>query len=121
MDSVWPNGELYFDEDEAFKKALGTKEYKNWWLLMPSVASKAMGYVRQFGMATNDVVDKKTKLMGGVFVVLNGEVVYTHRETTSFDNGDAREILAAVLQKDVKDLPALNATPKEEEIVCTRK
>lgn len=76
--------------------------------------------MRKGGYAFDDVSDKKTQTMGGTFVVRGGEVVYTHLETSSFDNGDARELLAAVLQKDVKDLPALAATPVEAE-VCERK
>ena len=51
------------------------------------------------------------------FVVVNGKVVYTHHETKEFDNGNAREILAAVLGKDVADIPQ---TPEQEDIVCTR-
>ena len=51
------------------------------------------------------------------FVVVNGKVVYTHHETKEFDNGNAREILAAVLGKDVADVPQ---TPEQEDIVCTR-
>ena len=29
-------------------------------------------------------------------VIKNGEVVYAHRETTTFDNGSAKELLDAV-------------------------
>ena len=51
------------------------------------------------------------------FVVVNGNVVYTHHETKEFDNGNAREMLAAVLGKDVTHMPQ---TPEQEDIVCTR-
>jgi hypothetical protein len=43
--------------------------------------------------------------------------VYSFKETAAFHNGDARELLAAVLGKDVKDiaeLPKLE-TPKQAE------
>ena len=143
LDAVWPNGELFIDEQEAFKKAFGAVQYSNWWLLKPSVLSKARSYFKLFGTNTVDTFDTKTQMLGGVrallsrpcppvghmptlflppcvcqtFVVVNGNVVYTHHETKEFDNGNAREMLAAVLGKDVTHMPQ---TPEQEDIVCTR-
>jgi len=121
IDSVWTGGDLYIDEEEAFKKALGGGDtYRTWWLLRPSVIRAALGYVRNFGQSADDIKDKKTQMMGGAFVVKGGEVVYAHKETTTFDNGSAKEMLAAVLGKDVKDLDALT-TPDTYNAVCDMK
>jgi len=116
LDAVWPNGELYIDEAEAFKYALGGEKYKYWWLLRPSVIAKIVSFVRSYGTFTGDTTDKKTQMLGGTFVVKGGEVVFMHRETATFDNGDAREILAAVLGKDVADVPQ---TPVQEAVTCS--
>lgn len=117
LDNVWPGGALYIDEEESVKKALGGTPYKMWWLLKPSVLRVASSFAKRFGFASDDLTDKKTQLTGGVFVVKKGEVAFVHRETSTFDNGDAREILAAALGKDIKDVAA---TPKTYEEVCTR-
>ena len=122
IDAVWPNGELYIEEEEIFKKALGGGPYKNRWLLKPSVLKDAARFFKSYGMSTADVLDKKTQTLGGTFVVLDGEVVFSHQETTTFDNGDARELLAAVLKKDVADVPAVPTTPQQaDEAACERK
>uniref|UniRef100_A0A7S0P590 Peroxiredoxin-like 2 activated in M-CSF stimulated monocytes n=1 Tax=Calcidiscus leptoporus TaxID=127549 RepID=A0A7S0P590_9EUKA len=106
--AVWTDGDLYIDEEESFKKALGGRNVSVWRALQPSAIARAIriistGNVRQ---STADVTNKKTKLLGGTFVVKDGQVVFTHYETPNFDNGEAREILAAVLGKKVADLPA---------------
>lgn len=119
IDKVWPGGELYFDDEEAFKKALGQTTYRTWWLLRPSVMRNIVSFAGSFGSSQADVTDKKTQLLGGTFVVKNGEVVYTHRETSTFDNGNARELLAAVLGKPGSELKNLPTTPAQGE-VCTR-
>lgn len=117
IDTVWKDGDIYIDEAEAFKLAIGGGEkYKNFWLLKPSVLL-SLRKVLTHGSSTADVTDKKTQLLGGTFVVKDGEVVYSFKETAAFHNGDARELLAAVLGKDVKDiaeLPKLE-TPKQAE------
>jgi len=120
LDAVWPTGDLYIDEEEAFKTELGGVKYRMWWLLRPSVVSKAVSYVSRFGSGQDDISDKKTQLTGGALVIKNGEVVYTHKETTSFDNGDAREMLAAVLGKTVGELTIPETTPAQYDAVCTR-
>ena len=97
IDAVWPSGQVYIDEDEAFKKALGGVAYRSWWLMKPSVLRSLIGNVRNFGQFSGDVTDSKTQLLGGTFVVKGGAVVYVHQETASFDNGDAKEMLAAAL------------------------
>ena len=121
VDAVWPNGELYIDEEEAFKKALGGGNYKMWWLLKPSVVRNMIAFVKSFGQSAVDVTDKKTQMMGGAFVVKGGEVVYTHRENAQFDNGDAKLMLAACLGKDadIERLRPAAATPAQVDVVCT--
>lgn len=124
VEKVWPTGELYFDDEEAFKKALGGPAYRTWWLLKPSVLRNILAYAGSFGSSTADVTDKKTQLLGGTFVVRDGEVVFSHKETSSFDSGDARALLAAVLGKPIGDLASVvdlasKATPATGD-VCTR-
>lgn len=126
IDAVWPEGDLYIDPSEEFKKALGGDTYRTWWLLRPSVMRSILSYARSFGSSTADVTDKKTQLLGGIFVVKNRQVVYAHQETATFDNGDAKAVLAAVLGKDVGELRGANDTPKQSEVcsadqdVCAR-
>lgn len=120
IDAVWKNGELYVDEREAFKYALGTSEVRSWWVLKPSVLRHVLSYSASYGTANTDIKDPKTRLLGGTFVVRNGEVVHVHRETASFDNGDASEVLAAVLgQKPLADKSAHHSetlsTPSQSE------
>ena len=71
---------------------------------------------------TSDVTDVKTQTLGGTIVVKDGKVVYAHQETKSFDNGDAKETLAAVLGKSVAELGdlSISATPAQVDEVCTR-
>ena len=122
VDSVWPNGELYIDEEEAFKKALGGGAYSTWWLLKPSVLRNMLSFVKSFGQNTIDSTHPKGNLLGGTFVVKGGEVVYVHKETSTFDNGDAKVLLAAALGKDVKELKDVGfATPRQADAVCDAK
>mmetsp|Transcript_16765 Transcript_16765/g.36311 ORF Transcript_16765/g.36311 Transcript_16765/m.36311 type:complete len:136 (-) Transcript_16765:344-751(-) len=105
ISAVWPEGEVYIDSDETFKKALGTQKPSLWRALLPSAIRRALTFVKTTGQNTADISDKKTQLLGGTFVVKNGEVVFTHYETPNFENGDARELLAAVLGKSVEVCP----------------
>jgi len=91
-------------------------KYKLWWLLLPSALFNMAGYVKRVGSGTSDVTDKATQILGGTFVVKDGKVVYTHKETSSFDNGDAKELLAAVLGKQVSEL-SVTFTPEQYEAV----
>jgi len=124
IDAVWPGGEVWVDEEEAFKKAIhggSGASVRNMWLLKPWVLKNVVSYARSFGSSTDDVSDAKTKLLGGTFVVKNGEVVYTHRETSSFDNGDARAVLAAALGTTVAGLAVKLPPPTPSEAaVCSR-
>ena len=118
-EAVWTDGELYFDDQEAFKKALGGTTYRTWWLLKPWVMQAALAYAKRFGAGTDDVTHKKTQMLGGTFVVKAGEVVYTHHETSTFDNGSAKAVLAAVLGKSVDELPdTLPETPPTSEALA---
>ena len=120
IDAVWPNGELWVDDSEEIKKSLGGPKYQSWWLLKPSVLKNLVKYARAGGSAMDDISHKNTQTLGGTFVVVGGEVVYSHRETSSFDNGDAKLLLAAALRKDVADLTDIS-TPAQEAAVCVRK
>ena len=104
LDAAWPKGELWVDENEAFKFALGGQSIRLWWLLKPSVLRHLFDYAGRFGSGQKDTTDQKTQLLGGTFVVKDGEVTYVHRETTTFDNGDARDVLAAVLGKPIDQM-----------------
>jgi hypothetical protein len=121
IDAVWPGGELYTDEAEAFKDALGGKPYKTWWLLKPWVAKDVLSFTKRFGQSSSDVLDKKTQKLGGTIVFKEGKVVHVHRETATFDNGSAKELLAAVLGKPVSELGDITVTPSKEEEVCSIK
>lgn len=104
--AVWKDGDLYIDDEQSFKKALGERSVSVWRALLPSAIARALRILRTgVGQSTADVSDSKTKLLGGTFVVKGGQVVFTHYETANFDNGEAREVLAAVLGKKAADLP----------------
>ena len=123
VDAVWPNGNIYVDEEEVFKKAIHGGEgvkYKNWWLLRPSVLKNIISYAKNFGTSTADTMDAKTQLLGGTFIVRDNKVIYAHKETTSFDNGSAKEMLAAVLGKSASEIDVAT-TPSQVEEVCNRK
>lgn len=111
IDAVWPGGDVYIDEAEAFKLALGSATYRTWWLLRPAVVKDILSFSRRFGFSSADVSDKKTQLLGGTLVIKNGEVVYTHRETTTFDNGSVDSLLAAVKS-------ACSSTPSQREAIA---
>ena len=91
--------QVFVDDEEVFKKALGGKALSTWWILKPWVIKDVLSFAKKFGSFTGDVTDKKTQMLGGTMVIKNGEVIYVHRETSSFDNGDANDLLAAVLGK----------------------
>ena len=114
---VWPDGDLYIDDAEVMKKALhgggdGTP-YKLSWMAKPSVLWAMFKLpVKATGQSTADVTHEKTKLLGGSFVVKDGNVVYIHRETSSFDNGSAKELLAAVLGKSTAEAVTPRVDPQ---------
>ena len=67
IEAVWQGGELFVDEDEAFKKALGGLPYKNRWLFKPSVLAR-LGSVVGNGRDFSDLNDK-SQMLGGTMVV----------------------------------------------------
>ena len=69
MEQVWKGGELYVDDAEKVKHALGGRAYKNYWLLRPSVMRHLLGYVGRFGSGTSDLLHEKTNLLGGTLVL----------------------------------------------------
>jgi len=65
---VWPGQELYIDDADTVRTALGGGNYSNWWLLKPSVLGKIMcGSLPKDG-GFGDLNDKSNKL-GGELVV----------------------------------------------------
>jgi len=118
-DSVWKGGDIYIDEDEGTKRALGGKEYKNWWLLRPSVLLNIVAYVRKFGTFTGDAQSPKAQMLGGTVVIKDGEVVHVHRETSNFYNGDAKVLLNAVMGRTLTE--GVSPTPYTSSLVCDRK
>ena len=79
------------------KKALGGRAYKNYWLLRPSVVRHLVSYASRFGAGTSDMLHEKTNLLGGTLVLSKeGKVVHEFRETSSFYQGEASDLLAAV-------------------------
>ena len=56
-----------------------------------------MSYASRFGAGTSDVLHEKTNLLGGTLVLSKeGKVVHEFRETSSFYQGEAADLLAAV-------------------------
>mmetsp|Transcript_86 Transcript_86/g.191 ORF Transcript_86/g.191 Transcript_86/m.191 type:complete len:139 (+) Transcript_86:265-681(+) len=97
MEDVWKGGELFVDDQDKVKQALGGRQYKNYWLLRPSVVRHLVSYVSRFGSGQSDLLHDKTKLLGGTLVFSEqGEIVYEFLETTSFYQGSAADLLEAV-------------------------
>lgn len=115
IDAVWKGGEIFTDEEEAVKRALGGTLYKKRWLLLPSVLKNAVSFAGRFGMETADVSDEKTQMLGGTIVIKDGVVVYTYHETKSFDNGDAKVLLAAVRGTCDNTAPTAPETPLQSQ------
>ena len=69
MEEVWKGGELFIEEAETIKQALGGGAVKNYWLLRPSVLRHLASNVGRFGSGTSDVLHEKTKLLGGTLVL----------------------------------------------------
>ena len=110
LDAVWKGGELYIDDDEIFKRALGGEKYKNRWLLKPSVLKNLVGYTKANGQATNDLSSEKTQMLGGTMVFsAKGELLHEYHESSSFDNGSGQALLEVVQGK----TPATTPTQAE--------
>ena len=105
VEAVWKEGELFVDEEEVFKRALGGEKYKNWWILKPWVLSQMRSLARSGGAEFNDVSHEKTQLLGGTLIIKGGNVIHEYHETRSFDNGNARDLLNAVLGKSTPATP----------------
>lgn len=90
--AAWQEDDLYIDEENILKKALGGRMYSNWWLLKPSVIA-AIIRARVLGSSTNDI-NEKTSMLGGTIVVRDSEVIFHHAEDSSFGYADPETILA---------------------------
>ena len=96
--AVWPGGEDYVGEAEAFKRMIhgaGGGKYKGWWLLRPSVIRHVVRYGTRFGHNEADISEKGNQMLGGTAIVEGGRVTYSFKETAKFDNGSAADILEA--------------------------
>eukprot|EP00900_Chrysochromulina_parva_P002097 jgi/Chrpa1/11889/Chrysochromulina_OHIO_Genome00006106-RA len=71
---------------------------------------------RQVGAYNGDVSDKKTQVLGGTMVIKNGKAIYVHKETASFNSGDANDLLFAALGGNSAPTPA--PTLIASEVVC---
>jgi len=125
IEAAWKGGDVFVDEAEAFKKAVhggSGRSYSTWWLLKPWVIKDVLSFAKRFGSYTGDVTDSKTQILGGTMVIKpSGEVIYLHKETSSFDNGDAKDLLAAVLGRPLSDADVVwKPTPSATEAVCTK-
>lgn len=112
--SAWPDGELLIDEEETLKKALGGQQYKNSWLLKPSVILRIAG-VRKFGSAMDDLNDK-SNMLGGVIVVGKEGVLYAEAESSSFSYPAADDVLAALRASPSRAPTSCEATPAQAEV-----
>lgn len=116
---VWKGGELYIDEQEQFKKAIHggtTVSAISMALLNPWLLRTMLSLGRQVGAYNGDVSDKKTQVLGGTMVIKNGKAIYVHKETASFNSGDANDLLFAALGGNSAPTPA--PTLIASEVVC---
>ena len=104
IEAVWQGGELFVDEDEAFKKALGGLPYKNRWLFKPSVLTR-LGSVVGNGRDFSDLNDK-SQMLGGTMVVDRSGVLFAKPESESFAHAEVDEVLAAMRAGAVAPTPA---------------
>ena len=116
---VWKGGELYIDEQEQFKKAIHggtTVSAISMALCNPWLLRTMLSLGRQVGAYNGDVSDKKTQVLGGTMVIKNGKAIYVHKETASFNSGDANDLLFAALGGNSAPTPA--PTLIASEVVC---
>ena len=104
IEAVWQGGELFVDEDEAFKKALGGLPYKNRWLFKPSVLAR-LGSVVGNGRDFSDLNDK-SQMLGGTMVVDRSGVLFAKPESESFAHAEVDEVLEAMRAGNVAPTPA---------------
>ena len=97
VDAVWSGGDVFVDDAECFKRALGVTRVKARWALLPSVLLNIVSFAKRFGHDEGDIKEKQTSLLGGTVVVSrSNKVIYAFRETSTFDNGAAADVLRAV-------------------------
>jgi hypothetical protein len=116
---VWKGGELYIDEHEQFKKAIhggNTVSAISMALLNPWLLRTMLSLGRQLGAYNGDVSDKKTQVLGGTMLIKNGKAIFVHKETSSFNSGDANDLLFAALGGNSAPTPA--PTLIASEVVC---
>jgi len=94
VSSVWQDGEVFVDEAETFKKALGGQKYKNRWLLSPAVIRRIFASMG-FGSFTGDLNEKST-MLGGAMIVGRQGVLFSQTETSGFVYPKADVLLAAL-------------------------
>lgn len=92
--SVWQEDSVYVDDENAFKMALGGKQYKNSWLLSFSVIKRILR-TKHLGVKQDDMNDK-TSYLGGTILVKNSDIVFKQTENSSFMYASPDEVLGAV-------------------------
>ncbi len=115
LDAVWSDGELYVDEDEGFKKALGensnAQKYSNWWLLRPG---SLLNIFRSTGNGKSfDDLNAKSMTLGGEFVIHPSKgVVFQRREDSTFGHASGATLLEVVRAlNDGRDVNGVPPTP----------
>lgn len=91
--AAWP-APVYLDEADAFKQALGSPNFSNWWLLKPSVIRGIISGSK-YGTDMSDL-NAKTSVMGGVILVGPSGVAFSRVEGSEFQMPAAAEILSAL-------------------------
>ena len=104
IEAAWQGQELFIDEDEAFKRALGGLPYKNRWLFKPSVLAR-LGSVVGNGRDFSDLNDK-SQMLGGTMVVDRSGVLFAKPESESFAHAEVDEVLEAMRAGNVAPTPA---------------
>lgn len=92
--AVWEPDDVYVDEGDVFKTALGGGKYKNWWLAKPSVIA-AIVRALSYGGAQDDL-NAKTSTMGGTVLVKDSKVLFSKVESSSFGYASPDEVLKAL-------------------------
>ena len=95
--TIFAKGDAVFiDRKGVFKKAMGSREYKEWWALSPSVMIAAGSAYMSGGAKFDDLIETDVpKLRGGELIVdsMSEKVIYEHLEGEYFDHAKASTLL----------------------------
>lgn len=94
--AVWKDDDVFVDEDDAFKKALGggqIPQYRNMWLLKPSVV---LAIARSMKWGTGSDLNAKTSSLGGTILVQDDVVRFAQTEDSTFNYAPVDEVLGVI-------------------------